>query len=384
VSAQVLDEHLAYWADQVKIDRYRAALRQVVTERSVVLDLGTGSGLLTLLACEAGARRVYAIESESIAAVAQEIFEQNGVADRVVLLRGLSTSLSLPERADVLVGDQMGGMAYTAGVFPYYADAAARLLEPNGVTVPAEFELLLAGVDHADVRAMLAFLGGSPSGYDLSPALELARNQVRTVDLASEHLLTEPTVVHARRATDPTRLEVSSTLTVRRDGDLVGLAGMFIADMAPGVTMSNVPGRDDKMLRRRQDLFPVDRPIAVSAGDRLRIELMVNPSTHLAVWRVGHLDRAGRELSVERHSTFAGAILDPEQVGRLAGHDFAVGPVMRALSEAVIASASEPLNPRILVERVSRIVPDVPLADIERVVRGFSVLAASSATGGRA
>mgnify|MGYP001184895145 CR=1 FL=1 len=70
-------------ADRVRMDAYVRALRQAVVPGSVVIDIGTGTGIFAMLACQFGARRVYAIEPDDAIQVAREIAAANGFADRI-------------------------------------------------------------------------------------------------------------------------------------------------------------------------------------------------------------------------------------------------------------------------------------------------------------
>ena len=77
----VLDEHRQYLSDAVRIDAFRRAIAEVVAPGSVVLDLASGTGILGLLACEAGARRVYAIEATGMTEIARAVASANGLHD---------------------------------------------------------------------------------------------------------------------------------------------------------------------------------------------------------------------------------------------------------------------------------------------------------------
>ena len=79
--------------DPVRFHAYMEALRRTVKPGSVVLDMGTGPGIMALLACRFGARKVYAVEPEPIIQVAREIAISNGFADR------LSSSRDCPPRS---------------------------------------------------------------------------------------------------------------------------------------------------------------------------------------------------------------------------------------------------------------------------------------------
>src|ERR1700693_5273364 len=88
-------------ADRYRLEAYAQALRQVVSPRSVVVDLGAGTGVLSLLACQCGARKVYALDPADALALAGEAARANGFADRLVVVQESSTKVGLPERADV-------------------------------------------------------------------------------------------------------------------------------------------------------------------------------------------------------------------------------------------------------------------------------------------
>src|SRR2546426_7231890 len=94
--------------DRVRTNAYAEALRTSVNPDSVVLDIGTGSGILALLACKFGARRVYAIEPGEAIQLARELAAANGVAQRIEFIRNVSTRVTLPESADVIVPDLRG------------------------------------------------------------------------------------------------------------------------------------------------------------------------------------------------------------------------------------------------------------------------------------
>lgn len=103
------------WADPVEHSRmlhdarrtgdYIAAITAAVKPGDIVLDIGTGSGVLAVAAARAGARQVYAVEASDIATVAAKVFAANGVQDRVTLLPGWSRHIDLPDGGRPGVGN---------------------------------------------------------------------------------------------------------------------------------------------------------------------------------------------------------------------------------------------------------------------------------------
>src|SRR5439155_20231788 len=83
-------EHARMLHDDRRTGDYLAALGQAVRPGDVVLDIGTGSGVLAVAAARAGARHVYAVEASDISEVAERVFAANGMEDRVTLIPGWS------------------------------------------------------------------------------------------------------------------------------------------------------------------------------------------------------------------------------------------------------------------------------------------------------
>src|SRR5919197_1335248 len=92
-------------ADEGRMQAYSRALQHAISPASVVVDLGAGTGILSLLACRYGARKVYAVEPSSAIAIAEETAHANGFGDRIQCIQAHSTEIHLPEKADVILDD---------------------------------------------------------------------------------------------------------------------------------------------------------------------------------------------------------------------------------------------------------------------------------------
>ena len=310
-----LSEHRLYWADSVKIDRYRRALSALITPDSTVLDLGCGTGLLGLLAVRLGARHVYAVDSGSILALAKEIAAANGAADRITHIQAMSTSVELPEQVDIVVADQLGGLGYEPGVLAYFADARQRLVKPGGAFVPERLRLLLAPVQCAEVSKEVDFWGTRPEGFDVSAATPYVANDVHSPMVERGDLLAGPVVVRDQPTWINESFVIEASFTIERDGVLRGIAGMFEAEMTDGISMSNNPCSADHMEHRWNSVYPLPEPVAVRAGDAVAARLSVDVDDERVTWRVTIGEDRGRRLFTM--STFFASFLTPDDVRRL-------------------------------------------------------------------
>jgi predicted RNA methylase len=135
-------EHARMLHDDRRTRDFISALTAAVRPGDVVLDIGTGSGVLAVALARAGARRVYAVEASDIAAVAARVFEANEVTGRVTLVPGWSRQIELPERADLLVAEIIGNEPLEEEILETTLDARRRLLKPRARLVPHALDLL--------------------------------------------------------------------------------------------------------------------------------------------------------------------------------------------------------------------------------------------------
>lgn len=312
----VLDEHREYLSDPVRLGAYERAIPEVVRPGDVVLDLGAGTGILGLLACRAGAAKVYAIEETSLIGLTREIARANGLGDRITHIKEYSAHVDLPEPVDVVVCDQIGRFGLEAGVIEYYDDVRRRLLKPGGRLVPAALELSVAPVERPDLAAQIEFWMSRPAGFDFTPARAIAANTGYPCAFAPGDLLSAPAVcgridlVH--EAPRPVRLE--ARLSIARAGTVHGIGGWFSASLSPSVTMTNSPLAPAR-INRRNVFFPIDRPIDVAPGDDVRVSMQARPEDPMVTWRV-EIGPAGSPRARFAHSTWRGMLVDREVLER--------------------------------------------------------------------
>ena len=133
--------YVRFLEDRRRTESFLAGVRAVVRPGDVVLDLGTGIGLLAIAAAQAGASRVYALEPTGIGTLAEANFHANGYGDRITLITGMSTDVELPERADVLLSDLVSNDPLGEGVVQIVADARKRLLKAGARLMPSEVRI---------------------------------------------------------------------------------------------------------------------------------------------------------------------------------------------------------------------------------------------------
>ena len=314
MSSSALTEHAGYFRDDRKIDAYRRALRAVVRRGDTVVDLGSGTGLLGLLAAEAGASTIYMVDEGSILGVAREVAERNGLGDRLIPLRGHSADVDIPTPADVVVCDQIGGFAYDAGVLNYFHDAKARLLRPGGTLIPSAFTLFAAPVVAPEIRAGIDVWSTRPAGFDTQPLHRLAINNEWRVQPEDVEVSGEPATLFTLDSASLEPVKATVVFDFDRAAGVDGVLGWFDAELAPSVHLTNAPGDPDRM-RRWCNFYPLAQPLRVEPGDQLDFAVDLRPASSMmswtAVWR-----RGTETLGRWRHSTVLGLFMEPDDLSR--------------------------------------------------------------------
>jgi predicted RNA methylase len=133
--------HATMLNDRARTDGFVRGIFEVVKVGDVVLDIGTGSGILAIMAARAGARHVYAIEASTIADAAQATIDATEVADKITLIRGWSTNIDLPEKADVLVSEIIGNDPFDENILAVFKDAHKRHLHSGARILPGKIRV---------------------------------------------------------------------------------------------------------------------------------------------------------------------------------------------------------------------------------------------------
>src|SRR5262245_42658001 len=309
----LLDEHRQLLADRKRVDALSRTIAAIVGPENVVLDVASGTGILGLLACRAGASRVYCIEQSGIIELARELARVNGFADRMHFVMAHSSWADIPESVDTIVCDQIGHFGFEAGIVEMIADVRSRFLRPGGRIMPAAITLHVAPIELPMLRSELEFWTTAPAGLDLSPACTVAVNSGHPLSLSPEALLgaSAPACLIDMQTVVDEPMHLTATLAADRRGTLDGIGGWFVADLGAGVTMTNAPGDPDR-IDRRNVVFPIAPPVDVFPGDSVTVSMRIRPSDLLVHWVV--TVRNGEYRS--SHSTLMGMLLTREELRR--------------------------------------------------------------------
>jgi len=300
--------HHTMLTDEVRMQNYLRAILKTVEPGDVVLDIGSGTGILAYFACMAGARRVYAVEQDPITELAQAICRQNGFQDRVVFLNDWSDQIELPERVNVIVSETIGNIGFEEGILGWIIDAKERLLANNGRIIPHSVELIVAPTEFPEAFDFLDDWTRQLYTLDFSTVGAVVANNLVWDNLSPRSFLSQPaTVAQAEMATvKSSDIAGEGRFIASRDGLVQGLGCWFKAELVPGIIISNRPPMETS--NWTQILLPLERPLGVSAGDHINVRIQASDNGAQWKWQVSN---GRQEIGEISQSTLSGQLLRP-------------------------------------------------------------------------
>lgn len=294
------DFHDSMLADTQRTESFLKAIMATVKAGDVVVDIGSGTGVLSMFAAMAGARMVYAIEREPIINVAREIAEANGLADKITFIEGSSEEVELPELADVVVSETIGSIGLDEGIMVWAADARRRLAKQDAAFIPSQVDVRAALVDVPRDFEPVNRWSNRLLTLDFSALRRIVVNSVMWAEISPAAIMSEASTM-IRGVVGSDALEFTTAeVFVRKDGVVHGLGVWFTADLAPGITISNAP--PNAVPSWDQGLLAVDEAFSVTRGDSVPVEVVASYDGSQWDWRVGD----------QRLSTTDSALTRPE------------------------------------------------------------------------
>jgi SAM-dependent methyltransferase len=271
--------HANMLLDHTRVQAFADAIREVVKPGDVVADIGSGTGLLAILAAKAGARRVYAVERGPLAELIDVAAADNGVSHIVTVLRGDARDLRFPELPDVIVSETIGSFGVDEGMLGLLKTVRRRV--PKAVMVPSHLDMHFGIADIGALNHELHTLAeGLPvtlKALRKSVGSRVAMGVVHGDDVVGVE-------VAARFAIGESDLPNSMTalVTASRDATINAIVSWFSSQVSPSVHLASGPNAPSPSWANC--IFPVDPPIRVKAGDVVEVEITPRLVSDRGTW----------------------------------------------------------------------------------------------------
>ncbi len=277
--------HIRMLNDRARTATFQQAIRETVTPEDVVVDIGTGTGVLAVTAALAGAKHVYAIESSTMGRLAQQAFAVNGLSDRITLVPGRSEQIDLPEKADILVSEIIGNDPLDEEILETTDDAVKRLLKPNARLIPESLSIYgLPVCGPADWLQAHIFTRASAAQWqawyemDFSVLAEASHQQnhsvlTNTYDTRDWLRLSEPVLLAELdlKSVEHKQIEMSAQVTAINTGVLNSVIVFFETKLSKSVQLSIHPSKATAGNSWASKIWIAGDPVTLAAGEPFKM-----------------------------------------------------------------------------------------------------------------
>ncbi len=262
------DIHCLMLADKHRLDSYSSAIQKHVKTGDIVIDYGAGTGILSLMAARAGAKKVYAIDNGRNTEIMKKIIIKNSLEGRIEIICEEGAKAVIPKKADVLISEWMGVWALQDNMLPGLIYLRDNFLKENAKILPSRVSLYI--VPSSQKNNFPDF--SNIHGFDLSEYNSMVCSQPFVALADTNDFLSEP-----KKLKD---IDISSCTLVpsnfmaeyeaEKDGIINSFFGWFTACFYETVCLDTSPLTKTHW---RQAQFSMEKPIQVKKGNLIRVSV---------------------------------------------------------------------------------------------------------------
>eukprot|EP01126_Amoeba_proteus_P021639 TRINITY_DN2201_c0_g2_i4.p1 TRINITY_DN2201_c0_g2~~TRINITY_DN2201_c0_g2_i4.p1 ORF type:complete len:394 (-),score=78.96 TRINITY_DN2201_c0_g2_i4:349-1530(-) len=286
-----LDIHEEMIRDSIRTNTYRNAMLQNPSDfkDKIVLDVGCGTGILSIFAVQAGAKHVYAVDASNVIEVAKELVKHNNLSNKITFIRGRIEDVYLPVLVDVIVSEWMGYFLVYESMLQSVLFARDRWLKKQGGKMyPSLASIWLSPfMNETFYSERINFWSGNMFGIDFTPVREHAKKraflEAHVEALGPEAELSFPTKVltidiGTDSYQDIKNFVLSFTTKTILKGSMHGIMGYFTVDfVGTDKTITLSTGPCEEPTHWQQTLFFFEDPVPVSMDSSVTCCLSVAP-----------------------------------------------------------------------------------------------------------
>ena len=271
--------HIPMMNDYERNNAYLKAIKCAIKKNDYVLEIGTGSGLLSMMAIDAGAKKVITCETnKSISEIAKKIISKNGFGNKITVTNKKSTELNLgndlSQKADIIISEILSSEFVGEGIQSSIIDAEKRLLKEGGKMIPEAGEIKLALLQSNSIIEELCFTG-IINGYDLSDFNQVTGNKFSAkVSHSNVSFLSSKNIAFSFNFYSKNIIKKEVKIikfTVSKSGICLGLITWIKVNLFQDIYLENDPSCLNNS-HWSTPIYTFENPLKVSKGDIIRIK----------------------------------------------------------------------------------------------------------------
>ncbi|KAA8493522.1 Protein arginine N-methyltransferase 1 [Porphyridium purpureum] len=271
--------------DEVRTRTYMEAIvsNAHLFKNKVVLDVGCGTGILSMFAVRAGAKEVYAVEMSSIADYARKIFKENNMDSSITLFQGKMEEVQLPSKVDIIISEWMGYFLFYESMMDSLLFARDQWLAPGGLIFPDVCNLYLCAIEDAQYRSEKIDFWDNVYGFRMGCIKDVALLEPLVDFVPSAQVCSNPQAVLSVNLYEMQKhqaaFSVPFELEVFRNDYVHAIVAYFDVQFTHCLRpVGFETGPFARGTHWKQTVFYLDESLAMAQGDKLRGSLACRPN----------------------------------------------------------------------------------------------------------
>lgn len=272
--------------DQTRTLSYRSAIYQnpSLFKDKIVLDVGCGTGILSMFAARAGAKHVIGVDMSNIINMARKIVEINNLSDKITLIQGKMEDVKLPyPKVDIIISEWMGYFLLYESMLDTVLVARDKYLKPDGIILPDKAQIYVAGIEDAEYKEEKIGFWRDVYGFDYSPFQDIVISEPLVDTVESRTLVTNSSSVlsvdiHTVQKKDLT-FQSPFTISARRDDNIHAIIAWFDIEFSRGhVPVRFSTGPYSNYTHWKQTVFYLKDVLQVKSGETIQGHISCAPT----------------------------------------------------------------------------------------------------------
>lgn len=273
----LLGIHNLMLLDSIRTRTYAKAIKVNIKKGDVVVDVGTGTGILALLAVKAGAKKVYAIEPTEIIGVARNIARDNGLENKIQFMNCRAEEAEIPEKVDCVLSEWMGVFGIQDNMLPSVISIRDRYLKTEGKILPDKVSLHLALVSSERIyHETVGKWRKSFQGLDYNHFADRNANDTHLITARPGELASNPIILKEldiKNGKIQRQYNENVKLVVKKGKRCHGVLGWFNAGFPKNITLDTSPYKP--VTHWQQLFFPFKNPINPEEHEKINLSFKI-------------------------------------------------------------------------------------------------------------
>ncbi|XP_055547672.1 protein arginine N-methyltransferase 6 [Wyeomyia smithii] len=296
-SYEDLEIHQLMLTDRARQDAYRNAIvgNTDLFRNKTVLDVGTGTGILSIFCAQAGARKVYAVEASKLAVLARQIVRENGFEETIDVFECRIEDFDLPagiDKVDIIVSEWMGFFLLHEGMLDSVIYARDKFLRSNGLMFPDTATIFVAPCSVPSRFDEFENLSGVNMQCFGRALRKHKSDKPEVLNVSAEHLLHEGHIMawldlKEVSVDDLSSFEMKEVMVIQKSGKFQGICLWFDCTFPSGdpeqptkeVVLSTSPNSTPTHWKQSVILLPENACEEVEKLDPIAFILSLNRNT---------------------------------------------------------------------------------------------------------